>query len=1228
MDKNSGIDTIQQSQQKMARTAKAYALIIVVCQVLVLDASFQHALVLDMAKVLLDNYCFPENLVGMQEAIQQAISSGEILHISDRKTLAAVLTAGVQGALNDPRLTVSYEPNYVPVMPPALPTLPTEQLIRLIRNSVKLEVMDKNVGYLRIDRIIGQETTAKLGRLLHDNIWKKVAHTSAIILDLRFSTAGELSGVPYIVSFFSDSEPLLHIDTIYERPTNTTKELWTMPSLLGVRYGKRKDLIILISKRTAGAAEAVAYILKHLKRAVIVGERSAGGSVKVEKLRFGDSGFYITVPVARSVNPVTGQSWEVSGVSPSVTVNPKEGVAKAKSLIAVRKAIPRITKRVSDIIKRFYSFRDKIPALLNQIAEADFFTVISEEDLAAKLNYEMQSVFEDHRLNIKVMQRSPVIIENGQERDTMPEQYSSFDDLIDALFKLEILSGNNGYVRFDRFPMPTILLGLEDQIKEKVWQPIKDTENLIIDLRYNTGGSSEALPILLSYLFDPSSNIHLFSIYDSMRNMTIDFHTLHNISGPYYGSRKGIYVLTSYYTAEAGEEFAYLMQSLHRGTVIGEITSGTLLHSRTFHIEDTSLAITVPVKNFIDVNGECWLGGGVVPDAIVLADDAVERVHEIIEFHKDIQALVQEAGDLLEAYYTIPEVAAKVSRLLRSKMTEGLYRSVVDYESLASQLTTDLQETTGDHRLHIFYCEIEPESLHDVPKIPSPEEAGFIIDTLFKTEVMSGNIGYLRFDMMEDITVVRAIGPQLIKVVWNKLVNTDVLIIDFRYNRGGYSTAIPLLCTYFFDEQSLRHLYTIFDHATTTMTKVMTLPEVLGQRYGSKKNIYILTSHITGSAAEIFTRTMKDLNRATVIGEPTVGGSISSGTYQIGDSILYASIPNQAVLSAVTGKVWSVSGVEPHIAAQASDALTVAQKIIGLRAEIPGLVQAAATLIDDNYAFPSVGVDVAEKLEVAVASGEYNFISTKEELQTKLSADLLKLSGDKCLKTTSNVPALPPMSPTPETFIELIKVSFHTDVFENNIGYLRFDMFGDFEHVVAVAQIIVEHVWNKVVDTDAPIIDLRKNVGGPTSSIAGFCSYFFDEDKLIVLDHLFDRPSNSTRDVLTLAKLTGRRYGSKKSLLILTSGVTAGAAEEFVFIMKRLGHAMTIGETTSGSCHPPENFRLGESDTFLSIPNSHSDTSLGPSWEGAGIAPHIPVPADAALDTAKGILNKYFAGQK
>lgn len=117
-------------------------------------------------------------------------------------------------------------------------------------------------------------------------------------------------------------------------------------------------------------------------------------------------------------------------------------------------------------------------------------------------------------------------------------------------------------------------------------------------------------------------------------------------------------------------------------------------------------------------------------------------------------------------------------------------------------------------------------------------------------------------------------------------------------------------------------------------------------------------------------------------------------------------------------------------------------------------------------------------------------------------------------------------------------------------------------------------------------------------------------------------------DLLDWLVSKGQRYGLKKSLVILTSGVTTGAAEEFVYIMKKVGRAMIIGEVTNGGSHPPEKFRVGETDVFLSIPVIHSDTTHGPAWEGAGISPHIPVPADTALDKAKEILNKHLTGQK
>ncbi|XP_074519880.1 retinol-binding protein 3 [Halichoeres trimaculatus] len=895
------------------------------------SSTFQPALVLEMAKILLDNYCFPENLVGMQEAIQQAINSGEILQISDKKTLAAVLTAGVQGALNDPRLTVSYEPNYVPAMQPALSSLPKDQLSRLVRNSVKLDIFDNNVGYLRMDRIIGKETLAKLGSRLRDNIWDKAAETSSLILDLRYSTAGELSGVPVLISYFSDPESHIHIDTVYDRPSNTSRELWTGSSVRGRRFGGTKDVIILISRRTVGAAEAVAYILKNLKRSIIVGETSAGGSIRVQKIRIAQTEFYITVPVARSISPITGQSWEVHGVSPVVNANNKEAVAKAKSLLAIRRTIPKVVQSICDIIGRFYAFTDRVPSIQQRLQSTDLFSVISKEDLAARLNTELQPVSEDPRLIIQLVQDNTDEVEEGPELYDAPDQLELLKELVNTMFKVEILSHNTGYLRFDKFVKLSTLAQLEGLMAKKVWEPLKYTNNLIIDLRFNTGGSSTSLSLILSYLQDRSEKHHFFTIYDRVQNVSMEYFTFPEITGTTYGSKRGVYVLTSYHTAGAAEEFAYLIQSLHRGTVIGEITSGNLMHSKAFPIERTDIIITVPFINFLDNDGECWLGGGVVPDAIVLAEEAVDQVNEIAEFHQGLRALIERTGELFEKYYAIHEVGLKVGKELLDKWDEGLYWSVVDYESLAAQLTADLQETTGDNRLHVFHCSVEPETHHDAPKIPTAEEAGYMIEALFKTELLPGNVGYLRFDMMADVEVLKAIGPQLIKLVWSKIVHTNSLIIDMRYNTGGYSTAIPLLCTYFFDAKTVHHLYTVFDQTTNNTTEVTTLPKVIGQRYRPAKDVFILTSHMTGSAAEVFIQVMKDLKRATIIGEATIGGSLSSGTYQIKESVLYTSIPNQVVLSAITGKMWSISGVEPHVSVQASDALSAAQRIIAAK---------------------------------------------------------------------------------------------------------------------------------------------------------------------------------------------------------------------------------------------------------------------------------------------------------
>lgn len=81
-------------------------------------------------------------------------------------------------------------------------------------------------------------------------------------------------------------------------------------------------------------------------------------------------------------------------------------------------------------------------------------------------------------------------------------------------------------------------------------------------------------------------------------------------------------------------------------------------------------------------------------------------------------------------------------------------------------------------------------------------------------------------------------------------------------------------------------------------------------------------SHMTGLATEPFAKMMKERKRGTLILKWDTPNR---------EWCFNAFVPKNVVLSAVSGKWWSVSGVEPLIAAQASDALNVDQKKIGLR---------------------------------------------------------------------------------------------------------------------------------------------------------------------------------------------------------------------------------------------------------------------------------------------------------
>ena len=187
----------------------------------------------------------------------------------------------------------------------------------------KIEILPGNVGYLRIDEF----AHSALGGPATVAVMNTLGNTDALIIDLRWNGGGA-GMVPLICGYFFD-EPTRLNDT-WIRSSGETWQSWTPEYVPGPTLSSI-PLFILTSDRTFSAAEDFTYALKHLGRATIVGARTRGGGHPIEIVRLSRSDVVVAaaVPNAKSINPLTGTSWEGVGVAPDIDVLASEALKTA-----------------------------------------------------------------------------------------------------------------------------------------------------------------------------------------------------------------------------------------------------------------------------------------------------------------------------------------------------------------------------------------------------------------------------------------------------------------------------------------------------------------------------------------------------------------------------------------------------------------------------------------------------------------------------------------------------------------------------------------------------------------------------------------------------------------------------------------------------------------------------------------------------------------------------------
>ena len=189
--------------------------------------------------------------------------------------------------------------------------------------------IEGGIGYLNLTVF----APPSMGADLAVSAMNLLAQSDALIIDLRRNGGGDGAMGKLLAGYLLDGAK--ELSGVYDRPTDTLTRSFSAEWVPGRRFGPDKPVYLLISHDTFSAAEAFAYDLQALKRAVVIGEPSGGGAHPFQYRRAGTH-FVLSLPEGRSVSPITGKDWEGVGVKPDVTVPAVQALEKALELARQR----------------------------------------------------------------------------------------------------------------------------------------------------------------------------------------------------------------------------------------------------------------------------------------------------------------------------------------------------------------------------------------------------------------------------------------------------------------------------------------------------------------------------------------------------------------------------------------------------------------------------------------------------------------------------------------------------------------------------------------------------------------------------------------------------------------------------------------------------------------------------------------------------------------------------
>jgi tetratricopeptide (TPR) repeat protein len=280
------------------------------------------------------------------------------------------------------------------------------------------------------------------------------------------------------------------------------------------------------------------------------------------------------------------------------------------------------------------------------------------------------------------------------------------------------------------------------------------------------------------------------------------------------------------------------------------------------------------------------------------------------------------------------------------------------------------------------------------------------------------------------------------------------------------------------------------------------------------------------------------------------------------------------------------------------------------------VVEKISTLLKDKYVFPDIAEKCSEYIKSRLNSGAFDAVTDKEKFAVILTQELQSISKDKHMRVMVDKQSIPQGSDDP-FYRELM---FRQQVKENNLGFAKVEfMEGGIGYLdlrgfapLNMSKELAEAAMKILANSDALIIDLRKNGGGSPDLISFISSYLFNEPTH--LNSLYWREGDRTEEFWT-SRMENSTL-TEVPVFVLTSSRTFSGGEEFANNLKTQKRATIIGETTGGGANPGSMFRIAD-DLAIFIPTG---TAINPvtktNWEGTGVEPDIKTSSDEAYNIA------------